>query len=66
MNVVINGEPREIMAGTSIAALLTEFDLKPEATLVQRNDDVVERTRFHDVALEDGDRIELVRMVAGG
>ena len=66
MNIILNGESREVTPGTSIMTLLDEFSLKPEMTLVQRNDAVVDRVRFNDVNLEEGDRIELVRMVAGG
>ena len=66
MNIVLNGESREVTPGTSIMALLDACSLKPEMTLVQRNDDVVDRVRFNDLMLEDGDRVELVRMVAGG
>jgi thiamine biosynthesis protein ThiS len=66
VNVTVNGEKRSLDAGATVASLLAELDLKPEATVVQRNDDVLERTRYGEVELRDGDVLELVRFVGGG
>jgi thiamine biosynthesis protein ThiS len=66
VNVTINGEKRSITPGTTVASLLEDLSLKPEATVVQRNDNVLERARYRDTALADGDVLELVRFVGGG
>jgi sulfur carrier protein len=66
MNVVINGQKRNVAAGTTVAVLLDELALKPEATVVQRNDDIVDRARYGEVELAEGDVLELVRFVGGG
>jgi len=66
MNIVINGETREMAAASTVAHVLDLFGIDPAITLVQLNDDIVERSRFAETTLSAGDRIELVRFVAGG
>ncbi len=66
MKVVINGEDRVVTEGITIRQLLDELSLKAEATVVQRNDDIVDRARFGDTRLAEGDVVELIRFVGGG
>ena len=66
MNVTINGEKRPLSQGTTVSALLDELGLKPEATVVQRNDGIVDRDAYGTTVIEDGDVLELVRFVGGG
>lgn len=66
MNLIINGETREMAAGATVAYVLDLFGLDPAVTLVQLNDDIVERSKFVETVVSEGDRIELVRFVAGG
>ena len=40
--------------------------LKPDGTVVQINDSIVERERFDATLLSEGDHVELVRIVGGG
>jgi thiamine biosynthesis protein ThiS len=66
MTVTINGERREVADGITVAALLESLSLAPEATVVQRNDDILERARYGGTALAEGDVLELIRFVGGG
>lgn len=66
MYVIVNGERREVSPGLTVAALLEQLALKPEATVVQRNNDIVDRARYGDTPLNEGDVLELVRFVGGG
>lgn len=66
MTITVNGEQRDVMPDTTLLGLLADLNLKPEMVLVQRNDDVIERHAYDGVALHEGDRLELVRFVAGG
>ncbi|MBN2310493.1 MAG: sulfur carrier protein ThiS [Candidatus Hydrogenedentes bacterium] len=66
MNLTINGEQREAADGTTVLGLLESFGLKPEVTVVQRNDDIIDRDRYADTALAEGDCLELIRFVGGG
>lgn len=66
MNITINGETREIQEGTTIQALLEDLELQPDVTVVQRNEDIIQRDAYEATALNDGDTLELVRFVGGG
>ncbi len=65
MKLTINGEPRNT-AAASVFALLEELGLKPEATVVEKNGEIVGRTAYRETPLDEGDVLELVRLVGGG
>jgi len=64
--IVANGKPREVGDGETIRDLLDSLGWRPEWVVVEHNGEPVERTRFGEVGLRDGDRLEVVRAVAGG
>lgn len=66
VQLMINGEPREVADGLTITALLESLALNPEATVVQRNNDIVSRDGYPKTCLAHGDVLELVRFVGGG
>ena len=66
VEVVANGKPYEVAPGTSVDAFIRARDLDPRFVIVERNGEPVERSRDPEVTLEGGDRLELVRAVAGG
>jgi thiazole synthase len=66
IRITLNGEPRRIAAGTSVAALLASLDLPAEKVAVERNLAIVPRSTFADVQLADGDALEVVHFVGGG
>ncbi len=66
ISIVVNGEPRAVAAGTTIAALLTDLGLGQRRVAVERNRAVVPRAQHADTALAEGDRLEVVAFVGGG
>jgi len=64
--VVVNGQRRAVAPGTTVATLIAELGLAGRRVAVERNRDVVPRARHGEVALEPGDRLELVTFVGGG
>lgn len=66
MRITINGEPREVPDGTTLAELLQRLELKPEQLAVERNLEIVPRRTFGDCALVADDRLEIVTLVGGG
>ncbi len=66
MTLTVNGEIREFAYTVTVQALLEELELTPAATVVERNGDIVERSRYADTTLKNGDTLELVRFVGGG
>lgn len=66
MQIVVNGVSREVPGGMALLDLLASLALKAESTVVEYNGAVLERSRFAELALGEGDTLELVRFVGGG
>ena len=66
VRVVVNGAERDLAPGTTLPALLAELGLQPGSVVVERNGTALLRSEVDGVVLADGDRLELVRAVAGG
>lgn len=62
----VNGEPRRVAPGLTVAGLLAELDIAAPGVAVERNRAIVPRSTFADVVLAAGDRVEIVRFVGGG
>ncbi len=66
MIVVANGDPVELAEGATVADLLDALGLAAKWVVAERNGEPVNRREVAETRLADGDRIELVRAVAGG
>lgn len=66
IRIEVNGEPREVAAGTSVAALLRALGLDGRTVVVELNREIVRRTEIDDMILQSEDRLELVHFVGGG
>ena len=66
MKVIVNGEEREVPGDTTIERLLETGGVPRNGIAVAKNDRVVRRADFPTHALEEGDRVEIIRAVAGG
>ncbi len=64
--LTINGEPRRIAAGATIADLVAGLGLDPRKVAVERNAEIAPRSTLNDVMLSDGDVLEIVHFVGGG
>ncbi len=64
--VVINGEHRRMPAGSTLAQLIAEIGLDPLRVAVERNLEIVPRSTFDTLIVEDGDDYEIVHFVGGG
>ncbi|WP_242447499.1 sulfur carrier protein ThiS [Aurantiacibacter aquimixticola] len=65
ISLTVNGESRRT-AAASIAALVRELGLKPEKVAVEHNGTIAPRSRLDEVALGEGDALEIVHFVGGG
>lgn len=67
-SVVANGRPVALPdpAGCSLEAFLIAQDLRPRSVVVELNGEAVAPSEFAGRALHSGDRLEIVRIVAGG
>lgn len=66
IEIVVNGAPKKISRGTTVAGLIVELGLGERRVAVERNREVVPRARHATCELEAGDRLELVTFVGGG
>ncbi len=66
ITILLNGEPRTLAAGTTIAALAEAIGLDPAKVAVERNLEIVPRSTLADVVLAQGDQLEIVHFVGGG
>ncbi len=66
LSVLVNGEPRSVPAGATVAALLGLLGVHGRRLAVAVNRSVVPRSRYDRVALAAGDRIEILEAVGGG
>ncbi len=66
VEILVNGEPRQIAAGTTVADLLAELGVEPRQVAVEVNLELVPRGRHAEHALTAGDSLEVVTLVGGG
>ena len=66
MQLVVNGADTTVPDGASVVDLLDQLGLGAKWVIVERNGEPVERRDLPSTSLAEGDRIELVRAVAGG
>lgn len=66
MNVTINGDPKQLPAGTTVLAALTSLGLQSQRVAVERNQEIVPRAAHASTELRDGDVLEIVHFVGGG
>lgn len=66
VSVTINGEDRRLGAPLSVRDLLTDLGLDPAKIAVERNLEIVPRSRYGAVMVGEGDRLEIVHFIGGG
>jgi sulfur carrier protein len=64
--ITVNGRPRALPAGSTVAALVRELDLEGKRIAVERNGEVVPRSRWADTPVLSTDRLEIIGAVGGG
>ncbi|NUW31329.1 sulfur carrier protein ThiS [Nonomuraea sp. SMC257] len=66
MRVTINGSPREVPDGTTVAQAVRILTTATTGVAVALNDEVVTRGSWDTTALGDSDRVEVLTAVQGG
>ncbi|HXZ84889.1 MAG TPA: sulfur carrier protein ThiS [Myxococcota bacterium] len=66
MQYVLNGQPQSAGAPLSVLELLTRFELLKRRVAVAINAEVVPKSRFAEVWIREGDRVEVIHAVGGG
>jgi thiamine biosynthesis protein ThiS len=66
MTVTVNGRAQAAAPGETVESLLERLGVAARYALVERNGEPVERERYGQTELADGDRLVVARPVAGG
>lgn len=66
MQITVNGAARELPAGLTVAGLIELLGYAGKRVAVERNGEIVPKSRHADTSLQDSDLIEIVAAVGGG
>ena len=66
MTVTINGERREIPDGLNVIALIEHLGMMENRVAIERNRDILPRSRWRETQVSAGDSFEIVQFVGGG
>jgi len=66
MTISLNGESVDSREAKTIAELIDRYQFSPQSILVEHNGLAVHRYEWGERLLAEGDRVELIRVVAGG
>ncbi|MFJ3882138.1 sulfur carrier protein ThiS [Streptomyces sp. NPDC090077] len=66
MTISVNGEPREVAAGTTLDAVVATLTTAPSGVAAALNETVVPRGQWRATPVDEGDRIEILTAVQGG
>ena len=66
IQVRLNGKDRGITFGHTVQSLLETIEINPLAVVVELNKQILDRDRYSDFDIREGDTIEVVHFVGGG
>jgi sulfur carrier protein len=66
VQILLNGEPFEIIENCSIAHLLEQCELTGQRLAVEINQQIIPRSQFDQYLLQSNDKVEIVRAIGGG
>ena len=66
MRIQLNGDSREVAEVKDLAALIESLGMKADRVAVELNGDIVQRGKWTETPVRDGDKLEVVHFVGGG
>jgi sulfur carrier protein len=66
MQVLINGETRQIENELNLRELLEKLELPTERIAIELNKDVIRKKDWETIKISDADKIEIIHFVGGG
>ena len=66
LSIVLNGSPHQCDDSVTVADLVRQLALQGKRVAVERNGEIVPKSRHGETRLATGDRIEIVAAVGGG
>ena len=66
MEIVVNGERRDVKEETTVLELLNELKVKEKTMAVAVNMEIVKKEMWSKYKIQEGDKLELLHFVGGG
>jgi thiamine biosynthesis protein ThiS len=66
MQIILNGEKKDVPDDLTIIGLLKHLKIQPQRVAVELNLDIVKKDRYAATKIKNGDRLEVVSFMGGG
>ena len=66
MEITLNGEKYTLETGNNIVDLIEKLGLNMDKLAIERNLEIVPKSKFAMTIIEEGDKLELVHFIGGG
>lgn len=66
MQIIVNGEQRDVLDGLTAAQLVEDMDIEGKRIAMEVNLDIVPRSSYAEHVFKAGDKVEIVHAVGGG
>tara|TARA_B100001758_G_C18000019_1_gene397567 strand:+ start:198 stop:404 length:207 start_codon:yes stop_codon:yes gene_type:complete len=66
MEITLNGEKITLETGSNIVNLIDKLDLDADKLAIERNLEIVPKSKFAMTIIEEGDKLEIVHFIGGG
>ena len=66
MEITLNGEKFTLETGSNIVNLIDKLDLDVDTLAIERNLEIVPKSKFAMTIIEEGDKLEIVHFIGGG
>ncbi|HHZ83625.1 MAG TPA: sulfur carrier protein ThiS [Nitrospirales bacterium] len=66
MDIIVNGEPRQVEQGLSVSGLLAQLGVSLNYLVVEQNGTIIPCDEFDSTTLNADDRVEVISFIGGG
>ena len=66
MEITLNGEKYTLERGSNIVDLIEKLGLNMDKLAIERNLEIVPKSKFTMTIIEEGDKLEIVHFIGGG
>ncbi len=66
MQIILNGQQKNLDKNITLSTLLDSLDLHPDTVVAEINGQIIRPEQYSLLGLKDDDKVELIRFVGGG
>ena len=66
MNIILNGQAKELRGVTTLSELLKDLSLKADTVVIELNTKIIQPDAYDAQKLSEADSVEIIRFVGGG